>query len=257
MQNYLNLLAEIRYSGAHKQLRAGGARCLFGKQLRFKLSAGFPILTTKKAHFKSVAEELLWFISGSTNVKDLQAKGVKIWDAWAPDDGDLGPIYGKQWRDWSGYDQLLDVVNGIRANPDSTRLIVSAWNVSDISKCALPPCHVMFQFYAENNRLSCMVTQRSADMFIGVPFNIVSYALLTHLVAAQCGMSVGELIWSGAICHIYDDHLNVVDEQLSRYPLPLPTLKIKERASIIDYQFSDFKLINYDHFPPLKATVNV
>ncbi|MHB1543110.1 MAG: thymidylate synthase [Gammaproteobacteria bacterium] len=265
MKNYLDLLRDILENGALKPDRTGvGTRSVFGRQLRFDLAAGFPAVTTKRLHMKSVVEELLWFLRGETNVHSLQARGVTIWDEWADPAGELGPIYGYQWRHWpasgaSGeIDQIEVLLKGLREDPDSRRHIVSAWNVADLPDMALAPCHVLFQFYVSAGRLSCQVYQRSADVFLGLPFNIASYALLTHLLADQAGYSVGELIWSGGDCHLYRTHLEVARIQLAREPYPLPHLSIVRHAARFDqYRFEDFVLENYLHHPALRAPVAI
>ena len=265
MKQYLNLLRQVQNHGRQKQDRTGtGTRQIFGAQMRFDLREGFPLVTTKKVHFKSVVAELLWFLSGSTNVKDLQAMGCTIWDEWAnPDTGDLGPVYGEQWRNWPGHDgwnidQIADLIEGISTNPHSRRHIVSAWNPADIPDMALAPCHALFQFDVTDGVLSCQLYQRSADLFLGVPFNIASYALLTHMVAAQCDLAVGDFVWTGGDCHIYDNHVEQVQTQLARDPRPLPMLHIKRRpASIFDYAPDDFEVVGYEPHPAIKAQVAV
>ncbi len=261
---YEELLRDTFENGAQKTDRTGtGTRSVFGRQLRYDLSKGFPLITTKRVHFKSIAYELLWFLRGESNVAWLREHGVTIWDEWADAAGELGPVYGVQWRSWptpSGeqIDQISDVVEQIRVNPDSRRLIVSAWNPADIPSMALAPCHALFQFYVEDGKLSCQLYQRSADLFLGVPFNIASYALLTHLVAAQTGLEVGDFIWTGGDCHIYDNHLEQVTEQLTRAPFPLPTLTIRTpRDSIFDYTFEDFELHDYQFHPAIRGAVAV
>jgi thymidylate synthase len=261
---YEDLLRETLQRGVHKTDRTGtGTRSVFGRQLRFDLSEGFPLVTTKRVHFKSIAYELLWFLRGDSNVGWLRDKGVTIWDEWADAEGELGPIYGVQWRSWptpSGeqIDQVSEVIDAIKVNPDSRRLIVSAWNPADIPKMALAPCHALFQFYVADGRLSCQLYQRSADLFLGVPFNIASYALLTHLVAEQTGLAVGDLVWTGGDCHIYDNHLEQVTEQLTRQPFPFPTLRIGgARESIFDYVYEDFTVENYQHHPAIRGAVAV
>ena len=260
---YEQLLAEVLRDGVHKAERTGtGAVSVFGRQIRYNLSQGFPLITTKRVHFKSVALELLWFLRGDSNIRWLQENGVRIWNEWADANGDLGPVYGVQWRSWPTpdgrhIDQVADVVEQIRTNPDSRRLLVSAWNVAEISKMALPPCHLLFQFYVANGKLSCLLYQRSADMFLGVPFNIASYSLLTHMVAAQTGLEPGEFVWTGGDCHIYDNHREQVLEQLTREPYPFPKLELAPRPSIFDYEYTDFKLTGYQHHPPIKAQVAV
>ena len=264
MRQYLDLMRLILDHGASKEDRTGtGTLSVFGHQMRFDLEQGFPLVTTKKLHLKSIIHELLWFLNGETNVGYLRANGVTIWDEWADADGELGPIYGYQWRSWPApdgrhIDQLSDVVAQIRSNPDSRRLIVSAWNVADIPRMALAPCHALFQFYVVNGRLSCQMYQRSADVFLGVPFNIASYALFTHMVAQQCGLGVGEFIWTGGDCHLYRNHLEQVREQLSRSPLPLPRLIIGRRpASLYDYRYEDFEIIGYTSHPAIRAPIAV
>lgn len=264
MQQYLNFLRHIRDTGVVKHDRTGvGTVSVFGYDMRFDLSQGFPLVTTKKTHLKSIIHELLWFLSGNTNVKYLQEHGVSIWNEWADAQGDLGPVYGKQWRRWETVDgktvdQISRLIQEIKTNPDSRRLIISGWNVGEIDKMALPPCHLLFQFYVANGKLSCKLTQRSADAFLGVPFNIASYALLTHMVAQQCDLQVGEFIWSGGDCHIYSNHMEQVNLQLTREPLPLPQLIIQRRpASMFDYQFEDFVVENYQSHPGIKAPIAV
>jgi thymidylate synthase len=250
--------------GTTKTDRTGtGTRSVFGYQMRFDLAEGFPLVTTKKLHLKSIIHELIWFLAGSTNIKYLKDNGVSIWDEWADENGDLGPVYGSQWRSWpapdgSHIDQIAQLVEQIKTNPDSRRLIVSAWNVSDIPRMKLPPCHAFFQFYVADGKLSCQLYQRSADIFLGVPFNIASYALLTHMMAEQTGLSVGEFIWTGGDCHLYSNHLDQVREQLSRNTLPLPKLHLKRKpASIFDYRFEDIEIIGYESHPAIKAPVAV
>jgi len=261
---YEDLLRDTMTNGVHKGDRTGtGTRSVFGRQLRFTLAEGFPLITTKRVHFKSIAYELLWFLRGESNVGWLRDNGVTIWDEWADDAGELGPVYGVQWRSWptpSGdqIDQISDVIEAITATPDSRRLIVSAWNPADIPDMALAPCHALFQFYVADGKLSCQLYQRSADLFLGVPFNIASYALLTHLVAAQTGLGVGDFVWTGGDCHIYDNHVEQVTEQLTRAAYPLPTLEITTpRDSIFDYQFDDFEIVNYQHHPAIRGAVAV
>lgn len=259
---YEDLLRKIRDEGTEKTDRTGtGTISLFGQQMRYDLQQGFPLITTKKIHTRSVVYELLWFLRGDTNVKWLQERGVTIWDEWADKNGNLGPVYGKQWRSWSvpgGYvDQIADVIDLLRSNPDSRRMVVSAWNVADIPRMGLPACHVMFQFYVANGRLSCHLFQRSADMFLGVPFNIASYALLTHMLAQQAGLDVGEFVWTGGDCHIYLNHLEQVETQLSRDPFEYPTLRLNPRPSIDDYEFEDFEFVNYQCHSAIKAPVAV
>jgi len=261
---YEDLLREVLAGGTPKSDRTGtGTRSVFGRQLRFDLAEGFPLITTKRVHFKSVAYELLWFLRGDSNVRWLQEHGVSIWDEWADASGDLGPVYGVQWRSWptpSGahIDQLAQVIEQIRVSPDSRRLVVSAWNPADIPDMALAPCHALFQFYVADGKLSCQLYQRSADLFLGVPFNIASYALLTHLVAAQTGLGVGDFVWTGGDCHIYDNHVDQVTEQLTRDPYPYPTLRITaDRPTISDYEFDDLEVVDYVHHPAIRAAVAV
>lgn len=260
-ESYLN---HIMLSGVNKGDRTGtGTRSVFGYQMRFDLSKGFPLITTKKVHIKSIIHELLWFISGNTNVRWLQERGVTIWDEWADKDGELGPVYGAQWRSWPDYDgtsidQLAEVIDEIKRNPNSRRLIVSAWNVADVGHMKLPPCHLLFQFYVADGKLSCQLYQRSCDSFLGVPFNIASYALLTHIVAHQCGLEVGDFVWTGGDCHIYNNHFDQVREQLTRNVRPFPELLIADHGQgIDDYELSDFTLWGYDPHPAIKAKVAV
>ncbi|MBS0349926.1 MAG: thymidylate synthase [Proteobacteria bacterium] len=264
MQQYLQFLRDILAHGQRKSDRTGtGTISLFGYEMRFDLSQGFPLLTTKKIHNRSWIYELLWFLKGETNIQFLKDHNVTIWDEWADSNGDLGPVYGKQWRSWqcadgNTIDQLSQLIQQIKTNPDSRRLIVSAWNVGEIAQMALAPCHLLFQFYVADNRLSCKLTQRSADAFLGVPFNIASYSLLTHLIAQQCGLQVGEFIWSGGDCHIYLNHLDAVNTQLERIPKNLPVLEIlRLPPSLFDYQFEDFVFLNYDPDPVIKAPIAV
>lgn len=264
MQNYLDYLNHVLTHGVDKSDRTGvGVRSTFGYQMRFDLTQGFPMVTTKKLHVRSIIHELLWFLRGDTNIKYLHEHQVTIWDEWADRDGNLGPVYGKQWRSWqrhdgSTVDQIAGVIHEIKINPNSRRLIVNSWNVGELDKMALTPCHVMFQFYVANNRLSCLLFQRSVDSFLGLPFNIASYALLTHMIAAQCDLDVGEFIWTGGDCHIYSNHVDQVQEQLSRKPYPLPQLVIARKpASIFDYQFEDFIFENYQCHPAIKAPIAV
>ncbi len=264
MQTYLQLIEHILQHGVEKGDRTGtGVLSTFAYQMRFNLTEGFPLVTTKKLHMRSIIHELLWFLKGDTNIAYLRENGVSIWDAWADEEGDLGPVYGKQWRSWPtadgrSVDQLSEVVTQIKTNPDSRRLLVSAWNVGELDKMALAPCHMLFQFYVVNNRLSCQLYQRSADVFLGVPFNIASYALLTHMVAQQCGLEVGEFIWTGGDCHLYMNHLEQARTQVQREPLPLPQLLIKRKpASLFDYQFDDFEFLNYQSHPAIKAPISV
>ncbi|AMB60441.1 thymidylate synthase [Microterricola viridarii] len=261
---YEDLLREVLETGTQKTDRTGtGTRSVFGRQIRFNLAEGFPLITTKRVHFKSIAYELLWFLRGESNVGWLKEHGVKIWDEWADAAGDLGPVYGVQWRSWptpSGeqIDQISEVIEQIKTNPDSRRLIVSAWNPADIPNMALAPCHALFQFYVADGKLSCQLYQRSADMFLGVPFNIASYALLTHMIAAQTGLEVGDFVWTGGDCHIYENHIEQVTEQLSREPYPYPTLEITaERPSVLDYEFEDFAVRDYQHHPAIRGAVAV
>ena len=260
MQQYLDYLRHILDNGEAKTDRTGtGTQSVFGYQMRFNLQDGFPMVTTKKLHLKSIVHELLWFLNGDTNVRYLQDNGVRIWNEWADENGDLGPVYGKQWRAWptpggDTVDQITHVINEIKTNPDSRRLIVNAWNVGQLSEMALTPCHALFQFYVANNRLSCQLYQRSADSFLGVPFNIASYALLTYMVAQQCGLEVGDFVWTGGDCHIYSNHVEQIQEQLIRKPFALPQLEIKRKpASIFDYQFDDFEIKNYEAHPHIKG----
>lgn len=264
MNQYLQFLKHIRLTGTQKTDRTGtGTVSVFGYQMRFDLSQGFPLVTTKKIHLKSVIYELLWFLRGDTNVQFLADNGVRIWNEWADEQGELGPVYGKQWRAWESsdgrvIDQIASVIEQIKTNPDSRRLLVNAWNVGALDQMALPPCHFCFQFYVADGRLSCQLYQRSADAFLGVPFNIASYSLLTHMVAQQCDLDVGEFIWSGGDCHIYTNHFEQVDTQLTRTPYPLPQLEIlRKPESIFDYQFDDFKVVNYEHHPLIKAPIAV
>jgi len=261
---YEDLLRDVLTNGSHKGDRTGtGTRSVFGRQIRFNLAEGFPLITTKRVHFKSIALELLWFLRGDTNVRWLQERGVSIWDSWADENGELGPVYGSQWRSWpskdgGAIDQISNVIEQIKSNPNSRRLIVSAWNPDEIESMALPPCHALFQFYVNDGKLSCQLYQRSADMFLGVPFNIASYALLTHLIAAQTGLEVGEFIWTGGDTHIYDNHVEAVTEQLSRAPFPYPTLRIAaDRASIFDYTYDDLVIEDYQHHPAIRGAVAV
>ena len=264
MRQFHELMRHVLDHGAKKSDRTGtGTLSVFGHQMRFDLSAGFPLVTTKKLHLKSIVYELLWFLSGNTNNQWLKERGVSIWDEWAAPDGDLGPVYGYQWRSWPApngqhIDQIQEIIQTIKTNPDSRRIIVSAWNVADIPKMALAPCHAFFQFYVASGKLSCQLYQRSADIFLGVPFNIASYALLTHMVAQQCNLDVGDFIWTGGDCHLYSNHLEQVELQLSRMPNPLPQLKIHRKPdSIFDYQFEDFEIVGYESHPHIKAPVAV
>jgi thymidylate synthase len=264
MQQYLDFMRHVQEHGTQKTDRTGtGTLSVFAHQMRFDLSKGFPLLTTKKLHLKSIIHELIWFLAGSTNIRYLKENGVSIWDEWADESGELGPVYGSQWRSWptpdgQHIDQIQQLIEQIKKNPDSRRLIVSAWNVADIPKMKLPPCHALFQFYVADGKLSCQLYQRSADIFLGVPFNIASYALLTHMVAQQTGLQVGDFIWTGGDCHLYLNHLDQVKEQLSRQPLALPQLHIKRLpASIFDYTFDDFEFLDYQFHPHIKAPVAV
>ena len=256
---YEDFMHDVYVTGTHKADRTGtGTRSVFGRQMRFNLAEGFPLVTTKKVHFKSVAAELLWFLRGDTNVKWLQEQGCTIWDEWADENGDLGPVYGKQWRDFGGVDQIKAVIEEIKINPNSRRLIVSAWNVPELRYMALPPCHLLFQFYVADGKLSCQLYQRSADVFLGVPFNIASYSLLTHMIAQQCNLDVGEFIWTGGDCHLYGNHMEQAKLQLSRDPRPMPELLFRcKPASIFDYTLDDFVLDGYDPHPAIKAPVAV
>ena len=264
MRQFHQLMQHVLEHGVHKSDRTGtGTLSVFGYQMRFDLSEGFPLVTTKKLHLKSIIYELLWFLSGNTNNQWLKEHGVSIWDEWAAPNGDLGPVYGHQWRSWpvpngENIDQIKDLIEAIKLNPDSRRLIVSAWNVADIPKMALAPCHAFFQFYVAEGKLSCQLYQRSADIFLGVPFNIASYALLTHMVAEQCNLQPGEFIWTGGDCHLYSNHLEQVKLQLSRTPFPLPNLKIHRKPeSIFDYRFEDFEILGYQSHPHIKAEVAI
>ena len=264
MRQFHELMRHVLDHGVKKSDRTGtGTLSVFGHQMRFDLSEGFPLVTTKKLHLKSIVYELLWFLSGNTNNQWLKERGVSIWDEWAAPDGDLGPVYGYQWRSWPApngqhIDQIKEIIQTIKTNPDSRRIIVSAWNVADIPKMALAPCHAFFQFYVADGKLSCQLYQRSADIFLGVPFNIASYALLTHMVAQQCSLDVGEFIWTGGDCHLYSNHLEQVELQLSRKPYSLPQLKIHRKPdSIFDYQFEDFEIVGYESHPHIKAPVAV
>tara|TARA_B100002019_G_scaffold277747_1_gene277893 strand:+ start:227 stop:1015 length:789 start_codon:yes stop_codon:yes gene_type:complete len=262
MQQYLDLLKKVRTEGSHKGDRTGtGTLSIFGYQMRFNLQESFPLITTKKVHFKSVAYELLWFLRGETNIKFLKENSVRIWDEWADDNGDLGPVYGKQWRDWESngksYDQILEVIEQIKSNPNSRRHIVSAWNVGDIPSMALAPCHNMFQFYVQDNKLSCQLYQRSADIFLGVPFNIASYALLTHMIAEVCNLEVGDFVHTFGDVHLYTNHLEQADEQLTRKPLLPPQIKVAKKQNIDEYVYEDFELIGYEHHPHIAAPVAV
>jgi thymidylate synthase len=264
MKQYLDLLQRILDEGTPKGDRTGtGTLSVFGHQMRFDLSKGFPVLTTKKLHLRSIIHELLWFLTGDTNIRYLKENGVSIWDEWADENGDLGPVYGFQWRSWPGpdgqsVDQISKLIEQIRRNPDSRRLMVVAYNPAYVDKMALPPCHSLFQFYVANGKLSCQLYQRSADTFLGVPFNIASYALLTHMVAQQCDLEVGDFIWTGGDTHLYSNHMEQTQLQLTRTPLPLPRLVIKRRpADIFSYVFDDFELVGYESHPHIKAPVAV
>ena len=264
MRPYLDLMRHVLEHGTPKSDRTGtGTRSVFGWQMRFNLADGFPMVTPKKLHLKSIVHELLWFLSGSTNVAYLREHGVTIWDEWADAQGELGPVYGHQWRSWPNpegghIDQITDLMKRLRADPDSRRLIVSAWNPSDLPKMALSPCHALFQFYVADGRLSCQLYQRSADIFLGVPFNIASYALLTEMVAQQCDLKPGDFIWTGGDCHLYNNHLDQAREQLAREPYPLPRLELRRKpASIFDYRFEDIAITGYQSHPHIKAPVAI
>ena len=264
MKQYLDLLRHVKTNGIEKSDRTGtGTLSVFGYQMRFNLQDGFPAMTTKKLHFKSIIYELLWFLNGETNIKYLKDNGVSIWDEWADENGDLGPVYGAQWRSWKTadgrtLDQITDVIEQIKNNPDSRRLIVSAWNVGELDKMALMPCHAFFQFYVADGKLSCQLYQRSADIFLGAPFNIASYALLTMMIAQVCGLRLGEFVHTLGDAHLYLNHLEQVDEQLSRQPLELPEMRINlEINSIFDFNYEDFELLNYESHPPIKAPIAV
>jgi len=260
---YEDLLRDVLATGTPKGDRTGtGTRSVFGRQIRYDLAKGFPLITTKRVHLKSVVYELLWFLRGDSNVRWLQERGVKIWDDWADESGELGPVYGVQWRSWptpdGGHvDQIAKVVEQIRTNPDSRRHIVTAWNPAEVDDMALPPCHALFQFYVADGKLSCQLYQRSADLFLGVPFNIASYALLTHMVAAQTGLEVGEFVWTGGDVHIYDNHVEQVETQLARDPYPYPSLRLAPRESIFDYEFEDVEVLGYVSHPTIKAPIAV
>jgi len=264
LRQYLEFLRHIREHGARKDDRTGtGTLSVFGYQMRFDLEAGFPLVTTKKLHLPSIIHELLWFLSGNTNVKYLREHGVSIWDEWADANGDLGPVYGKQWRSWGtadgkSIDQLARVVEQLKSNPNSRRILVSAWNVGELDRMALLPCHALFQFYVADRGLSCQLYQRSADALLGVPFNIASYALLTHMLAQQCDLKVGDLVWTGGDCHLYLNHLEQADLQLTRAPFPLPKLMIRRKPpSLFDYSFEDFEVQDYRFHPAIKAPIAV
>ncbi len=264
MQPYLDLMRHILETGVAKSDRTGtGTRSVFGHQMRFDLSQGFPLVTTKRLHLPSIIHELLWFLSGSTNVAYLRQNKISIWDEWAAPDGELGPVYGHQWRSWptpagEHVDQIRHVIEQLRKNPDSRRHIVSAWNVAQLDEMALPPCHALFQFYVAQDRLSCQLYQRSADVFLGVPFNIASYALLTHMVAQVTGLGVGDFIWTGGDCHLYDNHREQAELQLTRTPYPLPQLQLNPNKTDIDqFVYDDIQVLNYQHHPPIKAPIAV
>ena len=264
MRQYLEFMRHVKEHGAVKTDRTGtGTLSVFGYQMRFDLQEGFPLLTTKKVHLKSIIHELLWFLQGSTNIAYLKEHGVTIWDEWADANGNLGPVYGYQWRSWPApngehIDQIAQVMDQIRHNPDSRRMIVSAWNVADVPNMKLPPCHALFQFYVAGGKLSCQLYQRSADIFLGVPFNIASYAILTHMMAQQAGLEVGDFIWTGGDCHLYSNPLEQVELQLSRETRKLPRLEIKRKPdSLFDYRFEDFEVVGYDPHPAIKAPVAV
>ena len=264
MKQYLNLMDDILETGASKTDRTGtGTLSVFGRQLRFDLSKGFPLLTTKKLHTRSIFIELLWFLKGDTNIKYLKDNGVTIWDEWADENGDLGPVYGHQWRSWptpsgQSIDQITNVINQIKQKPDSRRHIVSAWNPAEVDKMALPPCHAMFQFYVADGKLSCQLYQRSADYFLGVPFNIASYALLTHMFAQQCDLLPGDFVWTGGDVHLYSNHIEQAKLQLTREPYALPQLTIKRKpASIFEYEYEDFEIVDYQTHPGIKAPIAV
>ena len=261
---YETLLEHVYKTGVDKNDRTGvGTRSVFGYQMRFNLAEGFPLVTTKKLHIRSIVHELLWFLSGSSNIKYLHDNGVSIWDEWADENGDLGPVYGVQWRSWPAadgrkIDQITNLVEGIKKNPDSRRHLVVAWNPAEVDKMALPPCHCLFQFYVANGKLSCQLYQRSCDIFLGVPFNIASYSLLTHMIAQQCDLDVGDFVWTGGDCHIYKNHFEQVELQLSRTPRAYPKLMIgRKPASIFDYKFEDFVIESYDPWPHIKAPIAV
>src|ERR671918_1571014 len=264
MVQYLDLLRLVLDHGKFKGDRTGtGTYAVFGAQARFPLRESFPLLTTKKLHLRSIVHELLWFLRGDTNIRYLNENGVTIWDEWADESGDLGPVYGSQWRSWptpdGGHvDQIAEAVRLLREEPDSRRIVVSAWNVADLPEMALMPCHAFFQLYVADGRLSCQVYQRSADVFLGVPFNIASYSLLAHMLAQQTDLEVGDLIWTGGDCHIYDNHREQVETQLQRAPFPFPSLQLRRRPpSIFDYEFEDFEVVDYQHHPGIRAPVAV
>jgi thymidylate synthase len=264
MKQYLDLMQDVLDNGVQKGDRTGtGTLSVFGRQLRFNLEEGFPLLTTKKLHIRSIIYELLWFLNGDTNVKYLQDNGVSIWNEWADENGDLGPVYGHQWRSWptpnnGSVDQITQVINQIKKNPNSRRHIVTAWNPSEVDKMALPPCHALFQFYVADGKLSCQLYQRSADYFLGVPFNIASYALMVYMFAQQCDLKVGEFVWTGGDVHLYNNHIEQANKQLLREPMKTPTLKIlRKPESIFDYKFEDFEIQNYEAHPGIKAPIAV
>jgi len=264
MQQYLSLMRHVRDTGTEREDRTGiGTLAVFGHQMRFDLSQGFPLITTKKLHMRSIIHELLWFLKGDGNIRYLKENGVSIWDEWADEDGELGPIYGVQWRNWptpdgGTVDQISQVMRQLRETPESRRIIVSAWNVAEIDNMALPPCHTMFQFYVADGKLSCQLYQRSCDIFLGVPFNIASYALLTHMFAQQADLAVGDFVWTGGDCHLYLSHLEQADEQLQREPTQLPRMAIKRcPPSIFDYALNDFEILNYEPHPHIRAAVAV
>jgi len=260
---YEDLLRDVLATGTVKGDRTGtGTLSTFGRQIRYDLSQGFPLLTTKRVHVRSIVGELLWFLRGDTNVRWLQERGITIWNEWADGDGELGPVYGYQWRSWPApdgrhIDQIAKVIESIKTNPDSRRHMVSAWNPALIDEMALPPCHALFQFYVADGKLSCQLYQRSADLFLGVPFNIASYALLTHMIAAQTGLEVGDFVWTGGDCHIYSNHLDQVHLQLSRDPYPYPTLRLADRPSLMEYDIDDVEILDYQHHPGIKAPIAV
>ncbi|MBP1645371.1 MAG: thymidylate synthase [Bacteroidetes bacterium] len=264
MKQYLNLLSHVLENGNLKEDRTGtGTKSVFGYQMRFNLQEGFPLVTTKKLHLRSIIHELLWFLQGNTNIDYLHQNKVSIWDEWADENGDLGPVYGKQWRAWETkdekvVDQISELIEQIKTNPNSRRLLVSAWNVGDVDKMALPPCHVLFQFYVANNKLSCQLYQRSADIFLGVPFNIASYAILTHMIAQVCNLEVGDFVHTFGDAHLYTNHFDQARLQLSRSPYPLPELKLnKEIKNILDFRFEDIEIVNYTSHPTIKAPIAV